>query len=557
MIHSNTKKKYTSIIALNSHPSSTSSSILDNLLYLNFEFILHQSFSFTNKQSTIYKMEIHQNQMIQTKDKSISQIYEISDALDMATSGKISFGYHSLQILCSANNQKALEEYSSIISTELINSGITPVRETINMEMSYFSLFPGNEEYIMRKTLINTMNLSGYVSLHNFPIGSKENNHWGSYTTLLETTADTPYYFNFHAKDSDVGHTLIIGPTGAGKTVIMNFLSAQLQKFKPKMFFFDKDHGAEIFIRAINGIYNIVQTSAKCGFNPLQLPENEANKAFLFEWLSVLVTTNNEELSSKDRQLIHQAIEGNYRLNKNNRQLKNIAPFLGIPINNNIASRLKLWYGNGAKANIFDNLEDTINFSNSRIFGFEMSNILQDKTALNPVLLYIFHKIQISLTGYPTAIILDEAWALIDNPLFRKKIKDWLKVLRKLNTFVVFATQSVEDATESSISHTIVQQTSTQIFLPNLKATDIYKKVFMLTDREYALIKTTDPKTRFFLIKQNKESVIARIDLSNMPQIISVLSGKSKTTNILNKLIYKYGENVNDWLPKFYLYTKN
>ncbi|MEL6712095.1 MAG: VirB4 family type IV secretion/conjugal transfer ATPase, partial [Pseudomonadota bacterium] len=157
---------------------------------------------------------------------------------------------------------------------------------------------------------------------------------------------------------------------------------------------------------------------------------------------------------------------------------------------------------------------------------------------------------------HPTVIILDEAWALIDNPIFRAKIKDWLKVLRKLNTFVIFATQSVEDATESSISHTIVQQTATQIFLPNLKATDTYKKVFMLTDREYALIKTTDPKTRFFLIKQNKESVVARIDLSEMPEIIAVLSGRSSTTAILKKLMHKYGENVNDWLPKFYLHTK-
>ncbi|MEL6712096.1 MAG: VirB4 family type IV secretion/conjugal transfer ATPase, partial [Pseudomonadota bacterium] len=402
MIHKNTKEKYSSILALNSHSSSTSSSILDNLLYLNFEFILHQTFSFTNKNNILHKMEIHQNQMIQTKDKSISQIYEISDALDMATSGKIAFGYHSLQLICSANNLKALEEYTSIAFTEMINSGLTPVREQINMEMSYFSLFPGNEEYIMRKTLINTLNLAGYASLHNFPVGEKYNNHWGSYTSLLETTADSPYYFNFHAKGSDVGHTLIIGPTGAGKTVIMNFLATQLQKFKPKMFFFDKDHGAEIFIRSINGIYNTIQTASDCGFNPLQLQENEINKAFLFEWLSALVTSNNEVLSAKDRQLIYQAIEGNYKLQKTDRQLKNIAPFLGIPLNNNIASRLQIWYGTGAKANIFDNAKDTIDFTISKIFGFEMSNVLRDKVALSPILLYIFHKIQISLNGYPT-----------------------------------------------------------------------------------------------------------------------------------------------------------
>ena len=109
----------------------------------------------------------------------------------------------------------------------------------------------------------------------------------------------------------------------------------------------------------------------------------------------------------------------------------------------------------------------------SRVFGFEMAELLKDPVALSPVLLYIFHRINISLDGSRTMIVLDEAWALIDNPVFAPKIKDWLKVLRKLNTFVIFATQSVEDATKSQISDTLIQQTSTQIFLPNLKATDI------------------------------------------------------------------------------------
>jgi type IV secretion system protein VirB4 len=148
-------------------------------------------------------------------------------------------------------------------------------------------------------------------------------------------------------------------------------------------------------------------------------------------------------------------------------------------------------------------------------------------------------------------IVLDEAWALIDNPVFAPKIKDWLKVLRKLNTFVVFATQSVEDASKSMISDTLIQQTATQIFLPNLKATAVYRTTFMLSEREYQLIKTTDPGSRYFLIKQGHDSVIARVDLSAMSDIINVLSGRASTVGILDEVRKEFGDDPNVWIPIF------
>ena len=170
-------------------------------------------------------------------------------------------------------------------------------------------------------------------------------------------------------------------------------------------------------------------------------------------------------------------------------------------------------------------------------------------------LIKIFHKINLSLDGWPTMMVLDEAWALIDNPIFAPRIRDWLKVLRKLNAFVIFATQSVEDATKSSISDTLVQQTATQIFLPNLKATDVYKSCFMLSNREYQIIKTTDPSTRYFLIKQGLDAVVARVNLSGMDNIINVLSGKTENILLVHKLIEEHGAQPENWLPIFYQKT--
>ncbi len=126
------------------------------------------------------------------------------------------------------------------------------------------------------------------------------------------------------------------------------------------------------------------------------------------------------------------------------------------------------------------------------------------------------------------------------------------KSIKKKNTFVIFATQSVEDASKSDISDTLVQQTSTQIFLPNLKATDPYKSVFMLSDREFTLVKTTDPGSRFFLVKQDNDGVIARINLSGMDDLISILSARTETVAVLDEVIKEVGEDPDNWLDIFY-----
>jgi type IV secretion system protein VirB4 len=543
-------RRYAGIVSVREYGPSTAAGIFDGFLQMPFEFVMTQSFVFANRTIAINKMQLQQNRMIQAEDKAVSQIFEISQALDMAMSGDIGFGDHHISILCIDDDLKALENTLSMAAVELSNCGMQPVRERANMEPSYWGQLPGNSHYIVRKSTINTLNLSGFTSMHNYPLGRMHGNHWGDYVTVLDTTSGTPFYFNFHVRD--VGHTLIIGPTGAGKTVLMNFLCAQAQKFRPRTFFFDKDRGAEIFIRALDGVYSVIDPSKNCGFNPLQLPDNGENRTFLLDWLKTLVTSNGETLDAEDIKLLTQAIEGNYRLDRRDRKLANIVPFLGMDGPGTMASRIGMWHSKGSHARIFDNDTDGIDLNLSRIFGFEMAELLKDPVSLAPVLLYIFHRINISLDGSRTMIVLDEAWALIDNKVFAPKIKDWLKVLRKLNTFVIFATQSVEDATKSQISDTLVQQTATQIFLPNLKATEVYRSAFMLSQREYTLIKTTDPASRYFLIKQGVNAVIAKVNLSNMDNIINVLSGRADTVLLLDKIIAKYGTDPKKWLPVFY-----
>ncbi len=541
--------KFAGMVSVKEYRPATFAGILDNFLQLPFEFIITQSYSFSDRMTSIRKMQLQQRRLIQAEDVATSQVVEINAALDSAMGGAFAFGLHHMSIMCFADNEKSIDSVLSQGVVEFGNVGIMAVRERLNMESTYWAQLPGNFSFAVRKATINTLNLASFASLHNYSAGKDEGNHWGPAVTVLNTTSGTPYFFNFHVRD--VGHTMIIGPTGAGKTVLLNFLAAQAQKFNPRLFFFDKDRGAEIFLRAINGEHMTIDPAKPSGFNPLQLNDTNDNRNFLGEWFKTLLTCNGESINADDISKINTAIDGNFRLKVEERTLSNLAPFFGLENPGSLASRLKIWYGNGAKAKIFDNPKDLLDFSKSRTFGFEMAEILKDKIVLSPVLLYIFQRINASLDGTPTMIILDEAWALIDNPVFAPKIKDWLKVLRKLNAFVVFATQSVEDASKSSISDTLVQQTATQIYLPNLKATEVYRDVFMLTVRELGLVKNLDPSSRFFLIKQDSGGVIARTEFGGMSDAINILSGRADTVRLLDQIREKVGDNPLQWMPIF------
>jgi len=544
------EKKFAGVVSIKEYRPSTNAGIFDSFMQLPFELIITQSFSFVDRMVAIGSMQLQQRRLVQSEDVAISQVAEIDQALDSAMSGEFGFGLHHMTVFCISNNIKTLESNLSMAVVELSNSGITAVREKMNMEPAFWAQLPGNSKFAVRRATVNTLNVASFASFHNYPSGKRKGNHWGDAVTVFNTVSGTPYFFSFHVRD--VGHTMVVGPTGAGKTVLLNFLCAQAQKFTPRLFFFDKDRGAEIFVRAIGGTYMTPAVSRVSGFNPFQqLEETSANKAFLNDFLKVLLTSNGEILNADDIDKIQEAVNGNYKLPQDQRMLRNIAPFMGIGGPGSLAGRLAMWHSQGSHAKLFDNEVGTVDFKSNRIFGIEMGHILQDKFSLGPVLLYLFHRIDEALDGRPTMIVLDEAWALIDNPIFAPRIKDWLKVLRKKNTFVIFATQSVEDASKSSISDTLVQQTATQIFLPNLKATEVYKSVFMLSEREFMLVRTTDPSTRFFLVKQDNDGVIARIDLSGMDDLIAILSARAETVAILDKVFEEVGENPNDWIDLF------
>ena len=256
-------------------------------------------------------------------------------------------------------------------------------------------------------------------------------------------------------------------------------------------------------------------------------------------------------MTSADEQRIAEAIHNAFKLRPEDRTLAKIVPFLGVPRPGSLAGRLQTWHSQGHRAHLFGNRGDDTLSLERRVMGFEMGAFLEDQAAAGPTLLYLFYRIGMVLDGTPTMIVLDEAWNLIDNPIFGPGIKDWLKTLRKLNAFVVFATQSPEDASKAAISDTLVQQCATHIFLPNEKATDTYQSVFKLTEREFHLVGAMRADSRKFLIKRGRESVVAWLDLGGLQSLIKVLSGRAETVRALDKLRADRGDDPRKWLHIF------
>lgn len=544
-------RKFAAILSVKDYPPQTAAGMLDDMLRLPYEFTVSQSFGFVDRQASLGRMNLALRRMRAGDDDAFSLRQELVAAKDAVAAGRATFGEHHLTVTVWAPTPAVLGEAVAEIQSSFADMGIIAVREDVNLEAAYWAQFPGNFKDIARRALISTANFAGFASCHNFPVGKKAANHWGGAVTVLETTAAGPYYFNFH--NNDLGNFTLIGPSGSGKTVVLGFLLAQARKFKPRIVFFDKDRGAEIFLRAIGGRYDEIRPGQPTGFNPLALGDSPATRAFLCDWCARLVGVEAEAPTAEDAQCIRDAVEANFGQPPHLRRLRYFAElFRGDrrPHASDIASRLKPWWGDGEHAWLFDNAEDALDIAVPTI-GFDMTRILDHPALRTPAMMYLFHRVEQRLDGEPTIIVVDEGWKALDDEVFVARIKDWEKTIRKRNGLVGFATQSARDALESRIATAIIEQAATQIFMANPKAqARDYMEGFGLTQHEFELIKGLPDTSRCFLIKHGTDSVVARLNLSGEPDLLTVLSGRERTVRLLDQIRQSLGERPADWLPR-------
>ena len=525
--------------------------IFDDLLRLPHELTLSQSFAFVDRQPTLDRMNLALRRMRAADDDAVSLRDGLAQAKDDVAAGRAAFGEHHLSVMVKADTLAELNEAVGEVQAAFTEMGVISVREDVNLEPAFWAQFPGNFKDIARRAVISTANFAGFASCHNFPVGQAEDNHWGPAVTVLETTSAGPYYFNFHK--GDLGNFTVIGPSGSGKTVVLNFLLAQARKFDPQIVFFDKDRGAEIFLRAVGGRYDALRPGKPTGFNPLLLPDEPANRRFLTDWVSRLVAGQGETLSAEDIARIKEAVDANYDQAPAFRRLCYFAElFRGDrrPNTTDMASRLQAWWGTGERAWLFDNADDELDLDAATI-GFDMTRILDEPTLRTPAMMYLFHRVEQRLDGRPTIIVIDEGWKALDDEVFVQRIKDWEKTIRKRNGVVGFATQSAQDALQSRIASAIIEQAATQIFMANPKAqASEYCGGFGLTAHEFDLVRSLPDTSRCFLIKHGTDSVVARLNLAGSPEFLTVLSGREKTVRILDDLRRDLGDAPEQWLEQ-------
>jgi type IV secretion system protein VirB4 len=541
-------KDYSTILSLKDYPPQATPGMVDAILRLPYEMLLTESFAFVDRQIGLERIDLAVRRLRAADDEAMSLRAGLMAAKDDLTTGVFALGEHHLSLTLRAKSLSALDQAAALGLSALADLGAVAVREDINLEPAFWAQFPGNEAYIARRGLISTGAYASFASLHGFPIGSPHSNHWGQAVSVFETSSGTPYYFNFHK--ADLGNFTVIGPSGSGKTVVLNFLAAQSQKFNPRTVLFDKDRGSEIFVRAIGGHYAVIKPGEVTGFNPLQLPDTPTNRAFLRGFITQLVTRPEAPLLAEEEAIIAEAIEGNYAQEPRFRRLRYLRELLGgvrRPMHGDLAARLAPWCGQGDYAWLFDGEDDHLDMA-ERTLGFDMTQILNEPALRTPCMMYLFHRVEERLDGTPTLIIIDEGWKALDDEVFSAAIRNWMKTLRKRNAILGFGTQSASDALESRISSAIIEQSATQIFMPNPRAQeDDYGKGFGLTAHEIDLIRNIPNHAHAFLVKHGNHSVVARLDLSSQPELLTLLSGRESSVRQLEALRGSLGEAPSKW----------
>ncbi len=545
-------------LGIKEYPSATEPEILNALLSVPFDFVLAQSFVFMPKPKALEQFRRQQVRLNNAGDKALSQIVELTDAMDDLASNRFVAGYHHLSLVVLADSRADLDKTLPMARSVLADAGIIVAREDLGLESAYWSLLPANFRYRLRPSQITSRNFAGFANFHNYPTGKEAGNHWGPALALLKTRSGAPYYLSLHVGDLGTSH--INGPSGSGKTVLQGFLLAQLQKFGPRQVFFDKDRGAEILIRALKGSYLPLQMGKPTGLAPFKaLEPSAANLLFLEQLVRKLaVSDGKSSLSPQEEKSLQAAVRDVMRLSSANRSLSSLLSFLDNTDANGLSQRLSKWCQStgGAYAWVLDNDVDTLSFDN-HLVGFDVTEFLEAAIVRTPVIMYIFQRIEALITGERLAIFMDEFWRLLEDAYFLDFAQNKLKTIRKQNGFLVTGTQSPRDTLNSKIAHTIIEQSPTQIFMPNPRAQEAdYIHGFKLTRREFELVSRELVDTRHFLLKQGHDSVVATLDLNGMSDELAVLSGTTANVALVNDIIAEVGPDPAVWLPIFHARRK-
>ena len=561
----NGRRRFGTILTVKDYREMPSSSV-NLLLQTEAEFIITQTMDFINQKKVHDEFKKQKDILDISGDEDIRKATAINTVFASQKPTAVSFGEQQINMFILGDSVQELEFNVRKMMRALNGLGIVAIREDVMFEETYWAQLPANFEFLRRLRPISTAQLGGFASINNLPAGLANGSIWGAPVSVLHTAAKTPYFFNFHSGDN--GHTMIVGPYNSGKTVLLNFLLSESRKFKNRLFFLDRNRGSEIFLRSIGahyahidyralheksdvGQYDDVHLLPK--LNPLQIEDSPQNRSFLLVWLDACLQADKfyrPEMSEEFWPFFQQALDYVMALPKEQRLLATIIDWLREHAPQ-VASKMYDWYGTGKHARWFNSVDDTLDLSHGLV-GLELAAVLEDKRPAPAIIAYLLHRIMLRLDGTPTILVLDEAWDLLDNPVFSSRLGGWLEALRSRNTMVIMATEKAEAAMASSLSATVMQQVATQIYLPNPKVSPAeYARIFGLTERETKYLTLMEKEKRHFLLKRGKISIVAELNLGEVKDLLPVLSAQASSLTIIEKLLSERGTEPMMWLPAF------
>jgi type IV secretion system protein VirB4 len=546
------KTHYAAMFGIRDYVIETRTGQFNALLGLDMPFVLTQSFTSQVKGQAMDKLAKKQRQFESSEDAGVSQAEALTTAMDQLMGNEFVMGDHHWSLLVMDSDPARLLHRISVARSAAADTGMVIARESLALEAAFWAQLPGNWQMRARPAMIKSTNFAALSPFYTYPSGKADGNWWGEAVALLKTNAAGAFWFNFHV--GDLGHTLIIGPSGGGKTVLQNFLLGQLEKLDTTQVFIDKDRGAEIFVRASGGTYLPLQNGKPTGFAPFKAAANTPRDvAFLRAFVRVLVRDARHALTVDDERRIDEGVGAMLRLPSGQRSLSEFRALLGFRDAEGIGSRLEKWCVSGALGWAFDNEDDRLKLD-TRFMGFDMTDFLDNPEIRTPLMMYLFHRIEALLDGRRLVLDIDEFWKALGDETFKAFANDGLKTFRKMNAMLIFGTQSPADALRSDISHSIIEQTATKILLPNPFAREEeYRKGLGLTEVEFKLIKRDlSPESHAFLIKQGNTSVVARLDMSGMDDELAVLSGRAETVTAMERAIARTSDDPAKWLPAFH-----
>ena len=422
-------------------------------------------------------------------------------ALQELGSDDVTFGHLTTTLVVAHQDPAEADRRLRAVERVINGRGFVTIHESLNAIDAWFGSLPGNPYANVRQPIVHTLNLTHMMPVSAVWAGPSHNHHLDDAALLIaRTRGATPFRLDLHV--GDVGHTLIVGPTGAGKSVLLSLMALQFRRYRgSQIFVFDKGRSARAAILAMGGTGFDLALDGGLAFQPFARLDRGAEQAFALEWLTGLLANEGVTVTPPIKDALWTAIQSLVSAPKDERTLTGLSLLLQ---SNELRQALRPYTLEGPFGRLLDAARDDVALAD--VQHFEMEELMHHQRLVLPVLTYLFHRLEARFDGSPALLVLDEAWVFLDDPLFSSRIREWLKTLRKKNVSVVFATQSLADIENSTIAPALIESCPNRIFLPNDRAIEpqsraVYER-FGLNDRQIELITRSVPKRDYYYQSQ-------------------------------------------------------